>query len=137
MLVYSSAERTPVSKHISAKEDISARSSGTACPTPEFRMSVLLARDEHSGSQKELHNRSPAMRTKSVHSRDKSGLRARDTLRLVNEKQPVSLYEVHYFHSFLKIFTILNLYSNVSNVHYCLFHGVDFLQASNIKFWFG
>ncbi|CAL1675827.1 unnamed protein product [Lasius platythorax] len=88
-----SAERTPVSKHISAKEDISARSSGTACPTPEFRMSVLLARDEHSGSQKELHNRSPAMRTKSVHSRDKSGLRARDTLRLVNEKQPVSLYE--------------------------------------------
>ncbi|KAL6440549.1 hypothetical protein ACFW04_003212 [Cataglyphis niger] len=88
-----SAERTPVSKHISAKEDISARSSGTACPTPEFRMSVLLSRDEHSGSQKELHNRSPATRTKSVHSRDKSSLRARDTLRLVNEKQPVSLYE--------------------------------------------
>lgn len=88
-----SAERTPVSKHISAKEDMSARSSGTACPTPEFRMSVLLARDEHSGSQKELHNRSPATRTKSVHSRDKSSLRARDTLRLVNEKQPVSLYE--------------------------------------------
>ncbi|GAB1868071.1 RING-type E3 ubiquitin transferase [Camponotus japonicus] len=88
-----SAERTPVSKHVSAKEDTSARSSGTTCPTPEFRMSVLLARDEHSGSQKELHNRSPAVRTKSVHSRDKSGLRARDTLRLVNEKQPVSLYE--------------------------------------------
>ncbi|XP_018303339.1 probable E3 ubiquitin-protein ligase MGRN1 [Mycetomoellerius zeteki] len=89
-----SAERTPVLKHISAKEtDMSARSSSTACPTPEFRMSVLLARDEHSGSQKELHNRSPAMRTKSVHSRDKSGLRTRDTLRLVNEKQPASLYE--------------------------------------------
>lgn len=88
-----SAERTPVSKHVSTKEDISARSSGTTCPTPEFRMSVLLARDEHSGSQKELHNRSPAVRTKSVHSRDKSGLRSRDTLRLVNEKQPVSLYE--------------------------------------------
>ncbi|XP_011160665.1 E3 ubiquitin ligase Rnf157 isoform X1 [Solenopsis invicta] len=89
-----SAERTPISKHISAKEtDMPARSSGTACPTPEFRMSVLLARDEHSGSQKELHNRSPAMRTKSVHSRDKSGLRTRDTLRLVNEKQPTSLYE--------------------------------------------
>ncbi|XP_018372892.1 PREDICTED: RING finger protein 157 [Trachymyrmex cornetzi] len=88
-----SAERTPVLKHISAKEtDMSARSS-TACPTPEFRMSVLLARDEHSGSQKELHNRSPAMRTKSIHSRDKSGLRTRDTLRLVNEKQPTSLYE--------------------------------------------
>ncbi|XP_071567378.1 E3 ubiquitin ligase Rnf157 [Temnothorax nylanderi] len=89
-----STERTPVSKHISAKEtDMSARSSGTACPTPEFRMSVLLARDEHSGSQKELHNRSPAMRAKSVHTRDKSGLRTRDTLRLVNEKQPASLYE--------------------------------------------
>lgn len=98
-LRFSSAERTPVSKHISAKEDTLARSSGTTCPTPEFRMSVLLARDEHSGSQKELHNRSPAMRTKSVHSRDKSGLRARDTLRLVNEKQPVSLYEVCYFYS--------------------------------------
>lgn len=95
---YSSAERTPVSKHLSAKEaDMSARSSSTACPTPEFRMSVLLARDEHSGSQKELHNRSPAMRTKSVHSRDKSSLRTRDTLRLVNEKQPVSLYEVRGF----------------------------------------
>ncbi|KAL0128433.1 hypothetical protein PUN28_003602 [Cardiocondyla obscurior] len=90
-----SAERTPVSKHISAKEtDMSARSSGTiTCPTPEFRMSVLLARDEHSNSQKELHNRSPAMRTKSVHTRDKSSLRTRDTLRLVNEKQPASLYE--------------------------------------------
>ncbi|XP_020281991.1 RING finger protein 157 [Pseudomyrmex gracilis] len=90
-----SAERTPISKHASAKEaDISARSSGTACPTPEFRMSVLLARDEHSGSQKDLHNRSPAMRTKSVHTRDKSSLRTRDTLRLVNEKQPAaSLYE--------------------------------------------
>ncbi|KYN01036.1 hypothetical protein ALC62_08262 [Cyphomyrmex costatus] len=88
-----SAERTPVLKHISAKEtDTSARSSGAVCLTPEFCMSVLLARDEHSGSQKELHNRSPAMRTKSVHSRDKSGLRTRDTLRLVNEKQP-SLYE--------------------------------------------
>jgi len=92
----SSIERTPVSKHISAKEtDMSTRSSGTACPTPEFRMSVLLARDEHSGSQKELHNRSPATRTKSVHSRDKSGLRTRDTLRLVNEKQSTSLYEVY------------------------------------------
>jgi len=91
----SSIERTPVSKHTSAKEtDMSTRSSGT-CPTPEFRMSVLLARDEHSGSQKELHNRSPAMRTKSVHSRDKSGLRTRDTLRLVNEKQSTSLYEVY------------------------------------------
>ncbi|XP_043516432.1 E3 ubiquitin ligase Rnf157 isoform X1 [Frieseomelitta varia] len=90
-----SIERTPVSKHVSSKEgDISARTSGTTCPTPEFRMSVLLARDEHSGSQKDLHNRSPAMRMKnSAHLREKAVLRSRDTLRLVNEKQPVSLYE--------------------------------------------
>lgn len=89
-----SAERTPISKHLSSKDvDMSARSSGTPCPTPEFRMSVLLARDENSGSQKDLHNRSPAMRSKSGHPRDKSALRSRDTLRLVNEKQLVSLYE--------------------------------------------
>lgn len=116
--ICSSAERTPVSKHISAKEtDTSARSSGT-CPTPEFRMSVLLARDEHLGSQKELHNRSPAMRTKSVHLRDKSGLRTRDTLKLVNEKQPASLYEVYYFYVLKKLkgkgkngLTILNKFA--------------------------
>lgn len=59
-------------------------------------MSVLLARDEHSGSQKDLHSRSPAMRMKTGHLREKSTLRSRDTLRLVNEKQPVSLYEVIY-----------------------------------------
>ncbi|XP_076661261.1 mahogunin ring finger 1 isoform X1 [Halictus rubicundus] len=90
-----SVERTPVLKHASSKEvDTSARSSGTTCPTPEFRMSVLLARDEHSGSQKDLHARSPAMRMKSSgHIREKSSIRSRDTLRLVNEKQPVSLYE--------------------------------------------
>nr|XP_050853636.1 E3 ubiquitin ligase Rnf157 isoform X1 [Vespula vulgaris]XP_050853637.1 E3 ubiquitin ligase Rnf157 isoform X1 [Vespula vulgaris] len=89
-----SAERTPISKHLSSKDvDMSARTSGTPCPTPEFRMSVLLARDENSGSQKDLHTRSPAVRTKSGHPRDKTGLRSRDTLRLVNEKQPVSLYE--------------------------------------------
>ncbi|XP_026674322.1 probable E3 ubiquitin-protein ligase MGRN1 isoform X2 [Ceratina calcarata] len=91
-----SAERTPVSKHVSKEADVSARTSGTtACPTPEFRMSVLLARDEHSGSQKDLHNRSPAaMRMKSSgHIREKAALRSRDTLRLVNEKQPTSLYE--------------------------------------------
>ncbi|XP_071869286.1 mahogunin ring finger 1 isoform X2 [Bombus fervidus] len=90
-----SIERTPVSKHVSSKDgDVSARTSGTTCPTPEFRMSVLLARDEHSGSQKDLHTRSPAMRMKnSGHLREKAVLRSRDTLRLVNEKQPVSLYE--------------------------------------------
>ncbi|XP_033299103.1 probable E3 ubiquitin-protein ligase MGRN1 isoform X1 [Bombus bifarius] len=90
-----SIERTPVSKHVSSKDgDVSARTSGTTCPTPEFRMSVLLARDEHSGSQKDLHSRSPAMRMKnSGHLREKAVLRSRDTLRLVNEKQPVSLYE--------------------------------------------
>lgn len=97
MLFKRSIERTPViSKHVSSKEaDISARTSGTACPTPEFRMSVLLARDEHSGPQKDVHSRSPAMRIKpSGHLREKVVLRSRDTLRLVNEKQPVSLYEV-------------------------------------------
>ncbi|XP_033231298.1 E3 ubiquitin ligase Rnf157 [Belonocnema kinseyi] len=91
-----SAERTPVSKHVAAKDaDSSPRSSGTPCPTPEFRMSVLLAKGgENSGSQKDLHNRSPVVRAKLTgHSRDKSNLRTRDTLRLVNEKQPVSLYE--------------------------------------------
>lgn len=114
-----------MSKHVSAKEDTSARSSGTTCPTPEFRMSVLLARDEHTGSQKELHNRSPAVRTKSVHSRDKSGLRARDTLRLVNEKQPVSLYEVCYFCSFLT----KGIKSTLECIecYYCFFHDADFL----------
>ncbi|XP_076665655.1 mahogunin ring finger 1 isoform X2 [Andrena cerasifolii] len=89
-----SVERTPVTKHVSSKEtDTSARTSGTACTTPEFRMSVLLARDEHSGSQKDLHSRSPAVRMKiSGHLRDKSAVKSRDTLRLVNEK-PVSLYK--------------------------------------------
>lgn len=103
-------ERTPVSKHASSKEvDISARTSGTACPTPEFRMSVLLARDEHSGSQKDLHNRSPAMRMKnSGHLREKAVLRSRDTLRLVNEKQPVSLYEVPYRCSILIFFFLFH-----------------------------
>lgn len=91
-----SAERTPVSKHALSKDsDSSPRTSSTPCPTPEFRMSVLLAKGENSGSQKDLHNRSPATRNKSSsHPRDKSNLRTRDTLRLVNEKQPVSLYEV-------------------------------------------
>lgn len=84
---------------------MSARSS-TACPTPEFQMSVLLARDEHSASQKDLHNRSPAMRTKSVHSRDKSSLRARDTLRLVNEEKAASSYEVRLWKEIRAIFSI-------------------------------
>ncbi|XP_066588175.1 E3 ubiquitin ligase Rnf157 [Prorops nasuta] len=89
-----SSERSSISKHVSPKEaDITARTSTTPCPTPEFRMSVLLARDENTGSQKELHNRSPAMRQKISHQRDKSGLRSRDTLRLVNEKQPTAHYE--------------------------------------------
>lgn len=65
------------------------------CPTPEFRMSVLLVKGENSGSQKDLHNRSPITRNKSgSHSRDKTNLKNRDTLRLVNEKQSAMLYEV-------------------------------------------
>lgn len=91
-----------MSKHSSIKDgEIAARASSTPCPTPEFRMSVLLARDENTASQKDLHGRSPGMRAKSSgHQRDKSNLRSRDTLRLVNEKQPNSLYEVmHRFQS--------------------------------------
>ncbi|XP_034946247.1 E3 ubiquitin ligase Rnf157 [Chelonus insularis] len=87
-----SSGRAPISKHVGLKdaELAGARSSGTTpCPTPEFRMSVLLARDETAGSQKDLHSRSPGVRAKvSNHPRDKSVFRARDTLRLVNEKQP-------------------------------------------------
>ncbi|XP_015607438.1 E3 ubiquitin ligase Rnf157 isoform X2 [Cephus cinctus] len=84
-----STERTPVSKHASPKDtEKSPRTSGGPCPTPEFRMSVLLARDENSGSQKDLHSRSPASRAKFTNRpRDKTALRTRDTLRLVNEKQ--------------------------------------------------
>ncbi|XP_014210930.1 E3 ubiquitin ligase RNF157 [Copidosoma floridanum] len=91
-----SIERTAISKHSLSKDgDIIPRTSSAPCPTPEFRMSVLLAKGENSGSQKDLHNRSPIPRNKSCnHARDKSSLRTRDTLRLVNEKQPAaSLYE--------------------------------------------
>lgn len=91
-----SAERTPVSKHASPKDtEKSPRTSGMNCPTPEFRMSVLLARDENSGSQKDLRSRSPAARSKVIgRPRDKTALRTRDTLRLVNEKQSPAIDEV-------------------------------------------
>ncbi|KAG8036017.1 hypothetical protein G9C98_004596 [Cotesia typhae] len=88
-----SAERTPVSKHTGLKDGetgaaIARSSNATPCPTPEFRMSVLLARDEIIVNQKELHGRSPGMRAKTSHPREKNSIRTRDTLRLVNEKQP-------------------------------------------------
>ncbi|CAD6230982.1 GSCOCG00006908001-RA-CDS [Cotesia congregata] len=88
-----SAERTPVSKHTGLKDGetgaaIARSSNVTPCPTPEFRMSVLLARDETVVNQKELHGRSPGMRAKISHPREKNSIRTRDTLRLVNEKQP-------------------------------------------------
>ncbi|KAL7307725.1 hypothetical protein TKK_0000400 [Trichogramma kaykai] len=92
-----STERTPVSKHALSKDsDSSQRTNSTSCQTPEIRMSILLAKGENSGSQKELHNRSPIVRNKSStnHSREKINIRSRDTLRLVNEKQPSSVYEV-------------------------------------------
>ncbi|XP_011307370.1 probable E3 ubiquitin-protein ligase MGRN1 [Fopius arisanus] len=92
-----SAERTPVLKHANHKEGdlgVSSRSGGvTPCPTPEFRMSVLLARDETQVGQKELHGRSPGVRAKGQgHCRDKTGHKGRDMLRLVNEKQS-AVYE--------------------------------------------
>jgi hypothetical protein len=74
-------------------------------------MSVLLAKGENSNSQKDLHNRSPSARLKSSnHSREKSNLRARDALRLVNEKHPVLLYEVNTVKSF-----IMNIYFEIEN----------------------
>ncbi|XP_046744537.1 probable E3 ubiquitin-protein ligase MGRN1 isoform X1 [Diprion similis] len=90
-----SAERTPVSKHASPKDtEKSPRTSGMPCATPEFRMSVLLARDEISGSQKDLRSRSPAARAKVIsRPRDKTAVRTRDTLRLVNEKQSTAIDE--------------------------------------------
>ncbi|KAJ8681190.1 hypothetical protein QAD02_016977 [Eretmocerus hayati] len=88
-------ERNSVSKHsLSKNGDTLPRSGSTPCPTPEFRMSVLLAKGENSGSQKDLHSRSPTARSKSTsHSRDKSSFRTGVTLRLVNEKQPASHFE--------------------------------------------
>ncbi|XP_011506152.1 PREDICTED: RING finger protein 157 [Ceratosolen solmsi marchali] len=90
-----STERTPISKQSLQKDCNSLpRTSTTPCPTPEFRMSVLLAKGENSNSQKDLHNRSPSTRLKSSnYSREKSNLRARDAIRLANDKQPVLLYE--------------------------------------------
>lgn len=78
--------------------DSSPRTSNMTCTTPEFRMSVLLVKGENSGSQKDIHNRSPVTRSKSGnHSRDKTNLKTRDTLRLVNEKQSALAYDVIYF----------------------------------------
>lgn len=98
-MFFRSTERTPISKRANtfkhAKEDLNARSSSGHYSTPEFRMSVLLARDENLNPQKELHARSPVTRSKnSSHPRDKSNAKSRDTLKLVNEKQPVTVYEV-------------------------------------------
>ena len=93
-----SKERTPISKNTLSKENESSpRMSSTSCSTPEFRMSILLAKGENSGSQKE-HNRSPVIKNKSCgHSRDKNNTRLRDSLKLVNEKQHASQYEVTFF----------------------------------------
>lgn len=90
-----SADRMSIPKHSMLKDcDSLPRTSSAPCQTSEFRMSVLLAKGENSGSQKDLHNRSPIAKNKSSHPREKSGMRARDTLRLVNEKQSTLLYEV-------------------------------------------
>ncbi|XP_012265727.1 E3 ubiquitin ligase RNF157 isoform X3 [Athalia rosae] len=54
----------------------------------------ILNRDENSGSQKDLRSLTPATRAKVVgRPRDKTALRTRDTLRLVNEKQSTTIDE--------------------------------------------
>jgi len=81
----STIERTPSSlKQASSPEDCAVTKSprGSGCHTPEFRMSVLLAREEDS--HKEQTTKSPLLVRHC--SRDKSALRLRDTVRLVNEK---------------------------------------------------
>ncbi|XP_063225764.1 E3 ubiquitin-protein ligase MGRN1 isoform X2 [Bacillus rossius redtenbacheri] len=57
------------------------------CSTPEFRMSVLLSRDEEGAPHKQQTTKSPLLVR---HGRDKGALvgRQRDTIRLVNEKSP-------------------------------------------------
>ncbi|XP_012272615.1 E3 ubiquitin ligase RNF157 [Orussus abietinus] len=89
------AELTPISKHISPKDtEISSGTSSSPCLTPEFPMSILLVRDDNSDSQKDVRSRSPATRIKgSGRPRDKTSLRTRDTLRLVNEKQAAPIDE--------------------------------------------
>ncbi|KAJ9595510.1 hypothetical protein L9F63_013275, partial [Diploptera punctata] len=92
----SSMERTPSSlKQTSSPEDceVTKRSretgNGSACHTPEFRMSVLLAREEEN--HKDQTTKSPLLvrHVSRPNSRDKSALRPRDTVRLVNEKTVV------------------------------------------------
>ncbi|XP_068082201.1 probable E3 ubiquitin-protein ligase MGRN1 [Anabrus simplex] len=86
-----SIERSSSLKQASSPEDCEVsrsprdRGSGGSVATPEFRMSVLLAREEES--QKEL-TKSPLLvrQCSRPQSRDKSALRPRDTVRLVNEK---------------------------------------------------
>ncbi|XP_058795725.1 E3 ubiquitin ligase RNF157 isoform X2 [Phymastichus coffea] len=92
-----STDRTLVSKHSMSKDSDSLPRTSSSAPsqTSEFRMSVLVAKGENSGSQKDLHNQSPIAKNKSCsHLRDhKAGMRTRDTLRLVNEKQSTLMYE--------------------------------------------
>ncbi|PNF24913.1 hypothetical protein B7P43_G10150 [Cryptotermes secundus] len=85
----SSIERTPSSlKQASSPEECMLTKSprSSACHTPEFRMSVLLAREEES--HKDQTTKSPLLvqHCSRPNSRDKSALRPRDTVRLVNEK---------------------------------------------------
>lgn len=85
----SSTERTPSSlKQASSPEECMLTKSprSSACHTPEFRMSVLLAREEES--HKDQTTKSPLLvqHCSRPNSRDKSALRPRDTVRLVNEK---------------------------------------------------
>ncbi|KAK7868651.1 hypothetical protein R5R35_006949 [Gryllus longicercus] len=79
----SGATKTPGSPEESDSK--SPRGNGAACHTPEFRMSVLLAREEENHKEQ---TKSPLLvrHVSRPGSRDKSAvLRPRDTLRLVNE----------------------------------------------------
>jgi hypothetical protein len=113
-----SAERTPVSKHVSLNDGeipaVSTRVGTSPCPTPEFRMSVLLAKQE-------LHCRTPASKLKGSGDAREKNVRQRDTLRLVNEKQPASM---HYESQSQdddsegeKLSPLLNSEANAENAH--------------------
>ncbi|XP_034252044.1 probable E3 ubiquitin-protein ligase MGRN1 [Thrips palmi] len=85
-------ENTPKSlKQHSSLEDDGAKgttrqsSDSRSCPTPEFRMSVLLAREMDSIKEQSKSPRS-GRHSSRAGSRDKSALRPRDTIRHINEK---------------------------------------------------
>ncbi|XP_049858014.1 probable E3 ubiquitin-protein ligase MGRN1 isoform X1 [Schistocerca gregaria] len=86
----SSQEQIQCTKQILEHEeksprDRTSREGSLSCTTPEFRMSVLLAREDENHKEQ---SKSPLLVRHSVrpHSREKNSTRPRDTVRLVNEK---------------------------------------------------